>query len=345
MNLRLSVALGVLASLAGCAASPTAQPEAAPASPWPTITSTPDVKRPPFSFAKDDDALLDGIARGAFNFLWKEVNATGMAPDRSSKPNLVSVAGLGFQLSAFCIGAERGWVTKEAAAERALRIVAALERETGNRKDGMFYHFIDGATGGFPQRTPEDAVSTVDSALLFAGLLTAGEYFKDADGGRVKAIADRLFAEANWAAYELKEGGHAYERHVIALAWAPTDPRNPTGPGKLKPYGWVDAGDEHRLVTFFAVAAPNPAFRVPPSMYYRLRRPLGVHNGEPMVYLPWSGAHFVNLFAHCWINYAGRGPDNPHAFGQEHRARVDWWENSRRQTHLQRDKALSLIHI
>lgn len=334
-----------VAVLAACSSGP-GLPVVEAASPWPTIASPKGTARPPFKFERTDDELLAEVSRGAFNFLWKEVNATGMAPDRSSKPNLVSVAGVGFQLTAFCVGAERGWVTKDAAAERALRIVRALAKETSNRKDGMFYHFIDGATGGFPKATPEDAVSTVDSALLFAGLLTAGEYFKDAGGGaggvggEIREIADRLYAEANWRAYVLKDVVD-YERDVIALAWAPTDPAKPSGAGKLKPYGWVDSGDEHRLVTFLAVAAPNEAYRVDASMYYRLRRPLGTHQGVPMVYLPWSGAHFVNIFAHCWIDYAGRGPDNPAAFGHERRASVDWWENSRRQTGLHRDKAIA----
>lgn len=317
---------------AGCAQQPTA-----PDSPWPTIQADASRPRPPFKLAREDDQLLDEITRGAFNFLWKEVNATGMVPDRSSKPQLVSVAGLGFQLTAFCIGVERGWVTRDAAQNRTLRILQALTSQPSNRKDGMFYHFISGENGGFPTDTPEDAVSTIDSALLFAGVLTASQYF----GGEVKTLGDALVAQANWNAYVLNEQAPTYERGVIALAWAPSDRKNPSGPGKLKPYGWVDSGDEHRLVTFFAVTAPDPAHRVEASMYYRLRRPLGTHNDVPMVYLPWSGAHFVNLFAHCWIDYAGMPPDNPAAFGHASRPRVDWWENSRRQTILHRDKAIA----
>lgn len=293
--------------------------------------------RPPFKFAAEDDALLDEITRGAFNSLWKPVNATGMVPDRTSQPRLVSVAGVGFQLSAFCIGVERGWVTRTEASERALRIVRALESQTSNRRFGMFYHFIDGDTGGFPSGTPEDGVSTVDSALLFAGLLTAGEYF----GGEVAALADKLYAGADWNAFILKDGVAEYERGVISLAWAPDDPKHPEGPGKLKPYGWVDAGDEHRLVTFLAVASPDPAHRVDAPVYYRLRRPLGEFEGQRMVFLPWSGAHFVNLFAHCWINYAAMPADEPGKFGYPTRSRVDWWENSRRQTVLQRSKAIA----
>ncbi|XVJ60804.1 MAG: hypothetical protein HEQ23_16010 [Tepidisphaera sp.] len=335
-HLRTCSAAFLLTFASGCARSPATPEPTIGTSPIPAIQAAEGTARPPFRFSAQDDVLLDEITRGAFNFLWKEVNATGMVPDRSSKPEVVSVAGLGFQISAFCIGVERGWVTRQAAYDRTLRIVKALAAQTSNRKDGMFYHFISGEDGGFPKNTPEDAVSTIDSALLFAGLLTASQYF----GGEVKTISEAIVAEANWNAYVLQEQAPDYERGVIALAWAPEDPKNPTGPGKLKPYGWVDAGDEHRLVTFFAVAAPNPKHRVDPSMYYRLRRPLGTHNNVPMVYLPWSGAHFVNLFAHCWIDYAGMPADNPQAFNQANRARVDWWENGRRQTILHRDKAI-----
>lgn len=328
-----AIALLVGASV-GCAAGPEIPPIEAPRGASTAVGSS---GRPPFAFAPEDDAMLDRITRGAFNFLWTPVNATGMAPDRTSQPRLVSVAGVGFQLSAFCIGVERGWVTREEARERALRIVRALETQTSNRRFGMFFHFIDGESGGFPSGTPEDHVSTIDSALLFAGLLTAGQYF----GGEVAQTADRLYRGADWAAFVLHDGVAEYEREAISLAWAPDDPRRPEGPGKFKPYGWVDAGDEHRLVTFLAVASPDPAHRVDPSMYYRLRRPLGEFEGTTMVFLPWSGAHFVNLFAHCWIDYAGMPADDPAAFGHPTRSRVDWWENSRRQTILQRSKAIA----
>ena len=322
---------------AGCAQTPPVPDATPPVDQLPQVLAAPDTKRPPFAFAAEDEALLDGIQRGAFNFLWHEFNATGMAPDRSSKPDLVSVAGLGFQLSAFCIGAERGWVPRGEAAARALRILRAIESHPTNRHFGMFFHFIDGATGGFPSGTPEDVVSTVDSAIFFAGALTAGEYF----GGEVRGIAERLYEQADWKAFMLESGVPEYERGAISLAWAPDDPAHPQGPGKFRPYAWVDSGDEHRLVTFLAVAAPDPARRVDPSVYYRLRRPLGTHGGEVMVYLPWSGAHFVNLFAHCWIDYAGYGADRPAAHGYPTRSRVDWWENSRRQTVLQRDRAVA----
>src|SRR6185295_1489056 len=84
------------------------------------IEAPPEVKRPPYRFSTEDERLLDEVQHGAFNYLWTAViPETGMVRDRTSKP-VVSVAGVGFQLSALPIGVERGWVTHAAAEERAL---------------------------------------------------------------------------------------------------------------------------------------------------------------------------------------------------------------------------------
>jgi hypothetical protein len=121
---------------------------------------------------------------------------------------------------------------------------------------------------------------------------------------------------------------------------------DPTGAGSLIPYSWVDCGDEHRLATFLAVAASDPAHRVAPETYYQLRRQIGFNPAAPedeslVVWFPYSGALFTAFFAHCWIDYASLGPDDPRAHGMDHRASVDWWENSRRLVRLHRDKAIA----
>ncbi|CAG0958385.1 hypothetical protein PHYC_00592 [Phycisphaerales bacterium] len=293
--------------------------------------------RPPFTFTPDHEHLLDEVQRGAFNFLWNASKdaGPGMVPDRASKPT-VSVAGVGFQLSGICIGVERGWITRKNGEDRAIRILAALDSNPTNRKAGMFYHFLDPATAGPPPDAPEYTVSTIDSALLFAGVLTAAQYF----GGDVRTLADALFEGADWRFF-LAGPRDRTSQGFVTLGWKPTKHDDPTGEGELLPYAWIDAGDEHRLVTFLAVCAPTEARRVEPRVYYRLRRQLGeFRDTGPMVWFPWSGALFTQLFAHCWIDYAAMPPDNPAAFSIPNRPRADWWENSRRHVRLHRLKAL-----
>ncbi|MBL8745211.1 MAG: hypothetical protein JNK58_02525 [Phycisphaerae bacterium] len=309
------------------------------ARPLPAITSHQAAERPPFRFAQDDERLLDDIQHGCFNFFWNACDpVTGMVYDRTSKP-VISVAGVGFQLSAIPIGVERGWITRDQGNERATRILRALLDQPDNRKFGHFYHYLEPGTAAPSHAGYERIVSTIDSAILMAGAITAGEYF----GGDARDLAERMFTQADWKAMVPpdRDVKNPSERGCISLGWKPADPDLPTGPGSLLPYYWVDSGDEHRLVNFLAVCAPMERHRLPPEMYYRLRRALGSDEGnEPFVWFPWSGALFTAFFAHAWIDYAHLHEDNPADFNQHCRPPVDWWENSRRIVAMHRRKAV-----
>lgn len=289
--------------------------------------------RPPFEFSANDSALLDRVQKASFSYFWNQCDPeTGLVYDRTSH-DTVTIAGVGFGLSALPIAVERGWVAKKQAHARAELILASLLDEPTNRKAGLFYHFLN--PDGTPRRIgTELVVSTVDSAILFSGAIVAGSYF----GGDVADLADRMFADADWTFFQNEQG-------FLSLGWKPDSDDAPTGDGKLLPYAWLDCGDEHRLTTLMAVCAPDPSHRIKPDVYYGLRRQIGRHEpvGE-VVWFPYSGALFTALFAHCWIDYAGiaeeHGPDDPASWGAAHRARVDWWENSRRLVHLQRDSAI-----
>ena len=296
---------------------------------------------PPFAFSDTDEALLDEIQRGCFNFLFDEVSMpSGMVVDRSSNPNLVSVAGVGFQLSGLPIGVERGWVSRDDARARALTILRMLDNEPLNRKAGLFFHYVDGRDGALSKDGYEAVVSTVDSALLMAGLLTASSYF----GGEVAEIADRLFADADWTFFQAGEEEAEVFRGFVSLGWKSlsADTADPTARGEMLRAHWIDSGCEHRLVTLLGVCAPEPAHRLDPAVYYDLRRTLGVHEDVgPSVYLPYSGALFTAFFSHCWVPYHELGTDKPATFSQRPRARVNWWENSRRLSEVHRRKSIA----
>ncbi len=328
-------------AFAGCAKREPAP--VAPAPPPPpiesiVIQSPAGTPRPPFVFSADDEAFLTQVQRGAFNYLWRGVSATtGMVLDRPSKP-IVSVAGVGFQLAGVPVGIQRGWITRDEGLARTRQILTALMRDPRIRKHGLFQHFIDAQTAGPHADTLEHVVSTIDSALLFCGAIVAGEYF----GGDVKAAADALVAAADWTKFVAGEESDPAARGFISLGWKPDSIADPSGPGRLLPYAWLDSGCEHRLTTFLAVAAPDESKRLPADTYYALRRGIGTHEATgPMVYFPYSGALFVNQFSHVFINYAALGVDDPASRGVARRPRVDWWENSRRHTLLHRAKAIA----
>lgn len=316
------------------------------------IATPPGVERPPFVFSSEDEAFLEEVQYGAFRYLWEAGDpATGMPPDRLTN-TVVSVAGVGFLLTALPVAVERGWVTREAGEARAMLILRSLGRDPAIRKAGLFQHFIDGRSAGIhPDPGLEHVVSTIDSALLFAGMLTASSYF----GGEVATRADAFFEEADWRFFVGGDEAKPHERGFVSLGWKPTDKNNPSGGGEILPFYWVDSGCEHRLTTFLGVCAPRESHRLAPETYYRLRRQLGAYEapagaeGLPadldrstglLSWFPYSGSLFVNTFSHLWLDYGAMGPDSPAAFGQPHRASIDWWENSRRVTTLHRLKAI-----
>lgn len=296
--------------------------------------------RPPFAFAASDDQLLDEVQHAAFMFLWHAAGPqTGMVPDRTSKGE-VSIAGVGFQLAAIPGAVERGWVTKDQAVERVRLILKSLTGNPDNRKAGLFFHYLDPVDAGPSHSGYELVVSTIDNALLFSGIIVAAEYFKADD--TIARLGGDLVAGANWAFFESK--GNRYkpsERGFLTLGWKPSAKSAPTGAGDLLPYVWMDAGDEQKLTTFLGVAAPNPEHRVKPDMYFRMRRTLGEDTaGAPMFWFQWSGALFTSFFAHCFIDYAGLGLDDPGAAGVSNRAKIDWWVSSLRTVQMHRRKAI-----
>jgi hypothetical protein len=280
---------------------------------------------PAYEFAREDEPLLDDIQRGCFNYLWNDVGAVGrLAKDRRTTL-VASLAGVGFQLSALPIGVERGWITRDQGQARALDVLRTLEAARGNRRWGVFLHFVNADTGAlYPPYNNE--ISTVDHALFLAGAMPAATYF----GGEVAEIVGRLAAATNWRAFQ--RGGSPF----VAMGWKPANNIDVAGDGQLMEALWHIASDEERLVYFLAAGSPTEAFALEPRSYYSLERRLGQLDDMPPFVLSWNGSLFTYFFSHCWINFREFGPDDPRQFGME-APRVDWFENSRRATLTHRE--------
>lgn len=71
--------------------------------------------------ALSDDDLLDRYQRAAFGYFLENVNPdNGLVADTSRPNSPASIAVVGFALSCYPIGVERGWMTRAAAAELTL---------------------------------------------------------------------------------------------------------------------------------------------------------------------------------------------------------------------------------
>lgn len=273
-----------------------------------------------------DATLLDEVQRGCFLYFWKEVGEPAqLAKDRKKAP-VASVAAVGFQLASLPVGVEHGWITKDEGRQRAEVVLRRLIERTDNKHLGIYLHFPDHHTGGLSMVGYEILASTVDSALLFAGAIVAGEYF----GNEVKSLADRMVAAADWKAYGTGPDGR------LSMGWKPADPEDMAGAGEFHPAHWNMASDEERLIYVLAAGA-DESKAIDPRAYYTLNRVIKSHkDGQPYA-VSYNGTLFTYFFSHCYIDFRGFGPDDPSRFGVD-APRVDWFENSRRAvlTHRQR---------
>jgi len=151
---------------------------------WGACTGTSVPHDPPANVA--DAALLGDVERRSFQYFWDLADPrTLLVPDRAPTPSFSSIAAVGFGLTAYGIGAERGYVTREQAAGRTLATLRSLlamkqgpEPRGVSGYKGFFYHFLDMRTA---ERFQTVELSTVDTSLLMAGVLFAQSYFDRGD--------------------------------------------------------------------------------------------------------------------------------------------------------------------
>lgn len=157
--------------------------------------------------SENDQQFLNLTQRKAFDYFWQGFDPkTGLIADKS-KGRRTSIATSGFGLSAFCIGVKRGWVSKEEAYKRILITLNSYYKDPNNPNDfcvegkyGLFYHFINVDTG---KRHRRSEVSTIDSALLMAGILHVMTYF---EGTEIAELALKIYKNAQWDKYINKNG-------------------------------------------------------------------------------------------------------------------------------------------
>ena len=280
----------------------------------------------PTADAVSDDAMLDDLEHRTFELFWRTADpTTHLVPDRYPTPSFSSIAAVGFALTAYAIGAERGWVTRAQASGRVLATLAffrdapqgdAAQGTTGYR--GFYYHFLDMATG---RRYPGVELSSVDTALLLAGALFCREYFAGGDPveTELRAVADALLARVEWS--WMQPRGPA-----IAMGWQPES-------GFLA-YDWIGY-NEAMIVILLALGSPSPASPAAWDAWSAgYDRTWGTASGQRQPHLQFPPL-FGHQYSHLWVDFRGirdrflRGHD------------LDYFENSRRATWAQRSYAIA----
>ncbi|MFA5833627.1 MAG: glucoamylase family protein [Bacteroidota bacterium] len=262
-----------------------------------------------------EDGFLDTLQHRTFNYFWECVDPkTGLTPDRYPSLTFSSTAAIGFALTSYGIGAERKYISREAAADRVLTTIRylyylpqgdAMMGTAGYR--GFYYHFLDLKKGTRFNKDIE--LSTVDTAWLLAGILFCQSYFNNEKETEqaIRAYADSMYHRIDWQ--------WLYARPpLMSMGWYPEK--------GIHPSDWKGY-DESMILYILALGSPTSP--IPSEAWNGFTR--------TSLWMKYYGLEFISFgplfghqFSHSWIDFRGIKDSYMREKG------IDYFENSRRAT-------------
>ncbi len=271
----------------------------------------------------DEDSFLDDLQERTFDWFWEfSPPPHGLTLDRAPhEGGFCSVAALGFALTAYPVGVERGWVTRDEGIERTLNTLRFLmeapqhdgaNATTGYR--GFFYHFIDPDTGW---RFRQVELSTIDTALLMAGVLFCREYYQREHPKEVEIrdLADRLYRRVDWAWMQQPD-------HLIGHGWKPE-----TGSLQHAYKGYNEA------MLLYLLALGSPTHPIRQEGWHAFEASCVYDAFESFEFIQFTPL-FGHQYSHVWVDFKGIQDVLMQTYA------MDWFENSRRATLSQRAYAI-----
>ncbi|MBC7469270.1 MAG: hypothetical protein H7322_08090 [Ramlibacter sp.] len=265
--------------------------------------------------------MLNGLQRAAFDyFVQHGRRSNGLVADTSRPGSHASIAVIGFALSAYPVGVERGWMTRD---EALLRCLAALrffgDSDQSGKADstgchGFYFHFLHMDSG---RRAWKCEVSLIDTALLLAGMLTAAAYFTaaNADEAELRALVEMLYSRVDW-------GWAQPDGAAVVHGWKP-------GSGFLN-YGWEGYSE---ALLLYALGLGSPTHPLTDASFPAWTGTYQWENLYGIDFL-YAGPLFIHQFSHAWIDFRGI---RDRFMREKH---CDYFENSRRATYAQQEYAI-----
>ncbi len=164
----------------------------------------------------------DDLKKRTFDFFWELADTSNFQiPDRYPAKTFSSIAATGFGLGAYITGIENKYITREAAAGRVLNTLQTLwtlpqgpEPIDVSGHKGFFYHFLNLEDA---KRYKTVELSSIDSGLLMAGILSCMSYFDDKNDDtekQIRTLSDSLFLRVDWN-WMMKSNGR------MSMGWHP----------------------------------------------------------------------------------------------------------------------------
>lgn len=290
-----------------------------PADPSPQVPTKPV---PAAKISPEDNVFLEDLEKRTFKFFWEHSDPkTGLTLDRArtdgtppqpgeSHYRVASIASTGFGLSGMCIAADRGWVSRAKAIERA-RNTLDFFANRALEQHGWFYHWMDAVTG---ERRWNSEISSIDTALLLGGVLTVRNCFQE--NKDIERLADQIYRRVD---FQWMLNG---DKYLLSHGWRPEN-------GWI-PNRWHDYSEEMIL---YLLAAGSPTHPISPESWYAWERTWISY--DKYKYLAAVSPLFIHQFSHAWVDFRGR---------KEARSPfVDYYQNSIDATRAQRQFFIDVL--
>ena len=269
-----------------------------------------------------DDEMLNKLQRETFDYFLNQVHPdTGLIADKTQPGFPCSIAVVGMGLTAYIVGIENNFIDRNDAIQRILKILRFFyNSKQGKEKNatgykGFYYHFLKMDTG---EREWNCELSTIDTALFIAGVLSVGVYFSGDDDGEIeiRKLSDELYRKVDWQ-WATNSGLN------ITHGWKP-------GRGFLS-YKWDQNYSEAHIM--YILALGSPTFPINPDGYKKWIGTFNITTEYGFRYL-YAGPLFIHQFSHMWIDFRGIKD----AFNKK--AGFDYFENSKNASYIHRQYAI-----
>lgn len=256
-----------------------------------------------------DDELLTLVQKQTFKYFWDYGHpVSGLARERLGSDDTVTIGGSGFGIMTIPMAVERGFITREQAAERMRTIVNFLSTKA-DRFHGAFSHWLNGSTGKvIPFSSKDNGGDLVETGFMIEGLLAAAGYFDKPEEADIRSGIDAIWRDVEWDWYT--RGG----QDVLYWHWSP----NNEWAMNMQINGWNEA------LICYILAVSSPTHPVPESVYHKgWARNGGIKNGKKYydITLPLGGSLGGPMF---FAHYSFMGLD-PRLLKDSY---ADYWEQN-----------------
>src|SRR5580700_2318161 len=249
-----------------------------PAAPSPTYTRL---------LSDEDLVFLEEMEHAACLYFSEQVDpSNGQVLDRAINKTstgqldsgfVSSIAATGFGLTALCISDSRNYFPTDRLKKQAITALQFHLDKMPN-EHGFFSHFNDVKTG---KPLINSEVSSIDTAILLCGVLTARAYFNDP---KITDLATQLYNRVDWP--WMLNGGKTF-----SMGWRPET-------------GFIFTRWDHysELMMLYLLAIGSPTHPISPDSWSAFTRPPMTFG--PYTYISGRDPLFVHQYSHAWFDFA-----------------------------------------